>query len=282
MRGILGLLHEWLAIRTRVNEEFRFHLEQSEADWRALALSRPEARRASRRRFGGKQNRRQALCELGGDLAGLVALFHAHQLSASAWVRPLAVVAAAALLLAVSPDFRAVLEGIGGQAQTVMPSIPVMGPAKALWACIGFVMSLLLTARFKTRLTAYWFAYGLVLLGLHALASMFAWGVGMQGWSRVHWRTDGTALLAFIALLFVYVGAAAMHCRSWWRDLHRRCPVCLERLRLPLTDGAADRVLLSPISTEWVCIHGHGVLVENRWSRRFRRQESPWEQLIRA
>jgi hypothetical protein len=41
-------------------------------------------------------------------------------------------------------------------------------------------------------------------------------------------------------------------------------------------------VLLSPLFTESVCIHGHGVLVENRWSRRFRPEESPLERLVRA
>ena len=38
-----------------------------------------------------------------------------------------------------------------------------------------------------------------------------------------------------------------MQCRWWWRDLFRRCPICLEGLRLPLAEGTADRVLLSPI-----------------------------------
>ena len=72
---------------------------------------------------------------------------------------------------------------------------------------------------------------GLILLGLHALASIIGWGVAMQAWRHVHW---------------------------------------------------ADRVLMSPISTESVCIHGHGVLLENRWLHSFRRQDSHWEQLIRG
>lgn len=84
------------------------------------------------------------------------------------------------------------------------------------------------------------------------------------------------------AALFVYTGAVMMQCRWWWRDLFRRCPICLEGLRLPLAEGTADRVLLSPISTESVCIHGHGVLLENCWLRSFRRQDSHWEQLIRG
>jgi len=360
MRRVLDLFREWLQIRTRVWEEHRFHLEQAEADWLALGLSRREACRAARRRFGARQSRREALRELGGNLPGLAHLFNAHQVSASAWLQPIALIAGAALLLVVSPDSRAVLEGIAGQPLTpneraavfisvqapnrsyrgissadfeLMRSIPglagvqryraihvradirpgftvgaiqsrvrgitanaqirvipmfeqaslVIGPAKALWACIGLLMLLLLAARLlKMRWAWHWFLYGLFFLALHSLTSMISWAIAMQAWSRVPWRTDGAAVLAFLGVLFVYVGAVTIQCWCWWRDLHQRCPICLEGLRLPLTEGTADRVLLTPVSTESVCIHGHGVLVENRWSRRFWPQESPLERLVRA
>ncbi len=118
MRRVLDLFREWLQIRTRVWEEHRFHLEQAEADWLALGLSRREACRAARRRFGARQSRREALRELGGNLPGLAHLFNAHQVSASAWLQPIALIAGAALLLVVSPDSRAVLEGIAGQPLT--------------------------------------------------------------------------------------------------------------------------------------------------------------------
>ncbi|MGI8746613.1 MAG: permease prefix domain 1-containing protein [Bryobacteraceae bacterium] len=139
MRRILDLFHEWFDIRTRVKEEFRFHLQQTEADWLAVGVSRREAHRTARRRLGARQTRRKALNELGGDLPGLVNLFHAHQLSASAWIRPLGVVTAAALFLAISPDSHAILQGIDGRTQT-MRSIPEMVIAKVIWACIAFVM----------------------------------------------------------------------------------------------------------------------------------------------
>lgn len=276
------MLREWLAIRKRVDEEFRFHLERTEADLLAFGVSRREARRTARRRLGARQTRHKALSELGGDLAGFMNLFQDHQISASAWIRPLGVAMAIALLLAISPDSRAVLQGVDGRPQMIR-SIPEMVIAKTMWACIAFVMPFVLGARrSEKRLAPLWFAYGLIVLGLHALASIIAWGVVMQAWRHIHWRTDGTALLGLIALLFVYTGAVMTQCRCWWRDLFRRCPICLEGLRLPLAEGTADRVLLSPISTESVCIHGHGVLLENRWLRSFRRQDPHWEQLIRA
>src|SRR5262249_6582241 len=188
---------------------------------------------------------------------------------------PLGLVIVTALLLAIS-------QGIAGLAQTT-PAIPAMGIARTIWAGIAIVMPFVLGARrFERRLAPRWFAYGFILLGLHALASITAWGVAMQTWRHIHWRTDGTPLLGLIALLFVYTGTVAIQCRSWWRALFRRCPICLDGLRLPLAQGTADRVLLSPISTESICIHGHGMLLENRWSRSFRRQDSRWEQLVRA
>ena len=53
-----------------------------------------------------------------------------------------------------------------------------------------------------------------------------------------------------------------MQCRRWWRELKRRCPICLEVLRLPMTEGAADRVLLSPLCIESVTVDQVNVAVE--------------------
>jgi hypothetical protein len=159
----------------------------------------------------------------------------------------------------------------------------IMGPAKAAWGLIALCSVFLLRA-FAARLrrTYRWLLYGVAAGCLHAVASLMAWALGVQVWSEVRWSTDGHAALAFVALLAAYLGATALQWRNWWHDLHRRCPVCLDDLVLPLTEGTADRVLLAPATTESVCAHGHGVLVENRWSRRFRPEESPLEGLIRV
>ena len=360
MLRVIDALHEWWQVRARVREEYQFHIEQAEAEWRTIELSRRQARRAARRLFGTRRNWANALRELGGDLPGLGRLFMAYQVAASPWIQPAALLASIAMLLLISPDPRAVLEGVAGQpftrderatvflsvqapnlsyrgisssdiqlirsipglggieryhvthararvtpgfqlaaiqsqvrAITRNPNIRVVplfeltalatGPARALWSLVGFVLLFLFGARiFKPRRVWRWIAYGLFVLVLHSVGAMMAWALTMQIWNRVPWRSDGAAFLAFVGLLLGYVGAATVQCWCWWRDLHHRCPICLEGLRLPLTEGTTGGMLLNPISIESVCIHGHGVLVENRWSQRFRPQESPLDRLVRA
>jgi hypothetical protein len=88
--------------------------------------------------------------------------------------------------------------------------------------------------------------------------------------------------VVFSLVFLAYLLISAMQCRWWWSDLNQRCSVCLDRLVLPLTEGTADRVLLESAITESVCAQGHGVLVESRWSRRFRPQDSPLRGLVRV
>jgi hypothetical protein len=235
-------------------------------------MTRRTAKRAAQDRFGTRRNSRIALRELGGDLMGLAHLLNAHRVQASVWFQPAALLAAMAVILLVSPSPRAILEGIGRDRSAI-----VMGPAKSAWLVLGFC------AAFQLRRFRRWpLCYGVLSGSLHALVSLMAWALALQLWSRIHWSTDGRALLAFLALLSAYLNMAVIQCRFWWRDLERRCPICLDGLLLPLTEGTADRVLLSSATTESVCAHGHGVLVENRWSRRFRPEESSLEKLVRA
>jgi PAS domain-containing protein len=154
---------------------------------------------------------------------------------------------------------------------------PVTAVSAFLACCAVFFLRVSLVQFGKVR---RWLIYGFVVAGLHALASMTAWALAIQAWGRVPWSTDGRAVLGFLGLMAAYLGIVAIQWRYWWRDLHRRCPACLDGLLLPLTDGTRDRVLLNSATTESVCPHGHGVLVENRWSRRFRPQESPLQGLI--
>jgi hypothetical protein len=151
--------------------------------------------------------------------------------------------------------------------------IPV-GPAKAVWCLVALYAIYFLCAS-GTQLRVRWLLYGFAVMSLHALASLAAWALAMRS-------SEGTGALGFSVLVGVFVGIAAIQCRYAWGDLRRRCPVCLDCLVLPLTEGAADSVLFNPVVTESLCAHGHGVLVESRWSRAFRAQESPLEGLIGA
>lgn len=44
------------------------------------------------------------------------------------------------------------------------------------------------------------------------------------------------------------------------RDHLQRCPVCLERLRMPASLGSWSSVMVDPPATEYVCPNGHGTL----------------------
>lgn len=157
----------------------------------------------------------------------------------------------------------------------------VMGPAKAVWGSIALCSLVFLRtflAKFKS--VQRWLSYGLAVACLHSLASLMTWALANQLWSRMTWSTDGRALIGFLALSAGYLAIVTFQCRYWWHDLRRRCPFCLDRLLLPLTEGTADCFLLNSATTESVCAYGHGVLVETRWSCRFRPQRSPLQGLV--
>ena len=157
----------------------------------------------------------------------------------------------------------------------------LMGPAKAAWGFIA-LCSLVFLRTFTAKLKSVhrWLSYGLAVACLHSLASLMTWAVANQLWMRMTWSTDDRALIGFLVLSAVYMGVVALQCRYWWHDLRRRCPFCLDRLLLALTEGAADCFLLNTATTESVCAHGHGVLVETRWSCQFRPQRSPLQGFI--
>jgi hypothetical protein len=142
-----------------------------------------------------------------------------------------------------------------------------LSPAWTAWVIIALYGVFFLLTHIRRTLSGRWLFYGSALFCLHALASLTAWAFAMQLWNRIKWPDAAT--LAFPMLILASWGAAALQCRYCWTDLRRRCPFCLNRLILPLTDGTADRVLLDPAVTESVCAHGHGALVESRWIRRF-------------
>lgn len=272
MRRATEALQEWLQLRARVREERLFHRDRSIADFRSEGMTLSAAKRAAKERLGSRRHLRASLQELGCDLTGLARLLRVYRVQASVWFQPAVLLAAMAVILIISPSPHAILEGIGRYRSAI-----VTGPAKSAWLVLGFC------AAFQMRRLRPWpLCYGVLSISLHALASTMAWALALQLWSQVLWSTDGRALLAFLGLLLAYLNMAVLQYRYWWRDLQRRCPVCLDGLLLPLTEGTADRVLLSSATTESVCAHGHGVLVENRWSKRFRPEESSLGKLLRA
>jgi hypothetical protein len=354
MNRAIDALREWMQLRARLRDEHAFHLDRATADFRALGLSSRTAKCVAARRFGSRHNLKLGLRELGADWPGLIRLFSAHRVHASAWFQPTVLVMAILLVLLVSPAPLAVIEGAAGQPLAVadrgavfisdqarnlsyvgiksadfesiraldslteleryqsiharaharkgikiaaiesqirdktgnprLRAIPlferasiIMGPAKAVWGFIGFC-SLFFFATSKGSYRSL--GYGVAVGCLHSLASLLMWAVAIQRWSRIAWSTDGRALLGFLALSALYLGVVALQSQVWWHDLHRRCPFCLEPLLLPLTEGSADCFLMNSATTESICAHGHGVLVETRWSSQFRPQRSPLQGLV--
>lgn len=115
MRRLLSAFREWLELRRRVGGERRFHLDQAEADFRALGLSRREAKRAAQVRFGSGHNRRAALQQIGAGAGGLIHLFCAYRVGASAWLQSALLLAATGFILLLSPSPHALIENVIGR-----------------------------------------------------------------------------------------------------------------------------------------------------------------------
>ncbi|HVW09688.1 MAG TPA: hypothetical protein VHC90_13960 [Bryobacteraceae bacterium] len=144
-------------------------------------------------------------------------------------------------------------------------------PAQSVWlviACYGAFLLLCSAPPFLWR----WLLYGIGTAALHAAASL-----ALAAFTPQIFVIACTPVLAI--LVIVWLGLAALQCRYWWIGLRSRCPLCLKPMVLPLTEGVEGSMILHPAVTESICAHGHGVLVESRWSRRFRREESPLESL---
>jgi hypothetical protein len=349
----LSALREWLQLRARLHGEHQFHLENAAAEFRSQGMSPGAADRTARVRFGNRRYLKIALRELGGDLPGLAYLLRVHRVFDSAWLQPALLLAAAALLLFLSPAPRSLVEsliatplaavdrdavflcGDGRSVNTraisekdyevlgtltslrqveryqvlyaraqVAPGATlaaiqsearlktgsrlwasslfaqtriVTGPAEVVWVLISFFIVFSLRRHVPARSAGRWLAYAFVVGILHAMASLMVWGVGVQIWT-----SSFVSGLVFGLLFLGYLLLTAVQCRYWWSDLNQRCPICFDRVLLPLTEGTTDRILLDSAITESVCAHGHGVLVESRWSHRFRPEESPLRGLVRA
>jgi hypothetical protein len=354
MPRLLSAVHEWLELRARMREERQFHLDRAAADLRALGLTRREAKRRARTRFGSRRNSQRGLRELGGDWQGLAHLFRAHRVATSLWFQPALLLSVIAVILAVSPSRREMMEGMLGHrfdaedhravslavygagpaspgitqteldalqtmrtatsvessgpheamgqpmpgvtlaaitsearirtgdrgfyAAWVFPQPRVMtSPAKVIWLLIALYGAFFLYRRTGGRVKPQWLLYAISVGCLHALASIFGWALTIQLWNcaALQAQMPTAAGLAFSLLAITYLLVAAVQCGYWWRDLRHRCPVCLDCLLLSWTQGETHRVLLSAAVTESVCAHGHGVMVESRWSRDFRHEDSP-------
>jgi hypothetical protein len=144
---------------------------------------------------------------------------------------------------------------------------------------IGSVMAV----REPVRLGRGWRYWGfltsktLLVVAIPALA----W-IEMEG--ALHPRGElAVALAAIVPTLLFLAGGA---CALWWSfaDQRARCPVCLQRLALPVRLGSWSSVL-DPVKTEFLCESGHGSLcipeTESGLGDRWTTLDSSWGDLFR-
>jgi hypothetical protein len=139
-------------------------------------------------------------------------------------------------------------------------SVPSSPWGYALWVLFGVVIGGVVVSRGGPLPTGRGWRYRSFL----ALKSILAVAIPALLWVEaaavLGARTEGSVRLltgAVPALAFLPVCA----CAIWWSfaDQRRRCPVCLQRLGMPVRMGSWASVL-DPATTELVCDSGHGSL----------------------
>jgi len=227
--------------------------------------------------------RRWAMHAGGADAQSLLALLPIRRTLRSAWLAPSTLVIAAAFALALNPLRRQVLVSayhllpFSGSVHvarliplTPRGTVPVRFAAVTLWIFLlaGF-------ARLAPRLSSGGWRIGLYGAGLlceMAAAGSIAWGTSLQLLLGHSWGAVGIQGFALLLFLMAYAWAAWWALRVWWRDLERRCPVCLRLPGLPDVRGKAHSLLIEPLEVESICFYGHGLAVESRWRSRFQPQ----------
>ena len=268
----------WRARRRRFAEEWAFHRDMAISEFESLGMSHREARRLARRRLGARFNyRRAALRELQSDCRTLLQLLPLHRMKKSPLLLPTVIAVTIGLMLAFNPLRLQVIQSMQG----LVPFVPHRGferlipltprgvvptgfAAVTLWSFWLIAMARLAAA---PRLRAHfrvWAFGGAILVLLMAFGGVF-WATALQVLLVNRWAHEGAQGSAIIAFLFGYVGWAFAALRFWYHDLESRCPVCLRRFGMPEVRGSVNDVLIAPLETETICLHGHGLNVESIW-----------------
>lgn len=274
----------WWNRRRRFAEEWTFHLSMARSELEALGMSPTEARQLARRRLGSRMiHRRAAMREMGADVKGLLELLPMRRIQRSAYLAPFLLVAVIGSALVFNPARGQVIESMyrllpfadAVIVERMIPlaptsSVPVGFSAITLWILllVGWARIVIeFVVRRDWRICIY---AGVVLCGIAAVGSL-CWATGMQILLRWRWGSDLIQGVALGLFQLGYWWSPYGAWRLWWRDVARRCPVCLRLPGMPDVRGKASDVLLEPREVESICLHGHGLVVESRWSSRFER-----------
>lgn len=189
------------------------------------------------------------------------------------WVRgPACVVVATAatlLLLAIVTHGFAVTRSLIEIARDLRYASPQMaGAREGALVAYGFPIlfalatGIVLVAIGRLPLRTYGWRYWSFLLFKAASVMLILPLLWIEGGSALRAHISNLPLRVFggglgLAVIFV----AAFGCALLWAfaDQRRRCPVCLERLAMPVTIGSWGSVF-DPVATELLCNEGHGSL----------------------
>jgi len=205
-----------------------------------------------------------------------------RQLSRNAWSVMVLLSIVPLLTLALNPLRAVALQCLaailvpGVQVTSTVRLIPSTPPGVVPIELARFVLSLLtlcgiarigfgLLAGVSLRLCLY---AATVLLAL-ALNTAIAWITVLEALTAKRWGHDGLQGMALLLCGFAFTSLLYHAARWWWVDVERRCPVCLRLPGMPEHHGRATDVLIDPLETESICFYGHGLIREDRWSRRF-------------
>jgi len=280
---VFRFLWEWHLRRLRFSEEWRFHRDLLKAELKASGLSDEDVQTAINRRLGRRSRwRRQALEEIRGDWRGLIDQAAWRRFCATAWIAPACLLLSLAVLFVSNPLWQQLLGSLAGEEQSYVPlgklQIIPTDFARFIWGgIVVFQIGWLIKSRKTWRLSSYAFLLSFLL----AAFGMCFWVTACQLWIAIRWPTDMLQGICMLVFLFAYLRASLLTASWWRRDVGSRCPICLQTTNMPIRRGLSYDVLLNPAEIESVCPRGHGVLIENPWTRTFKSSPEFWEDLSR-
>jgi hypothetical protein len=140
-------------------------------------------------------------------------------------------------------------------------SVPSSPWGYALWILFGMVVGGVLVSRGGSLPSGRGWRYRSFLALKSVLAVVIPALLWMEAAAALRQRMEGGVGLLLAGVLPALAFLVACACAIWWSfaDQRRRCPVCLQRLGMPVTMGSWSSVL-DPAVTELVCDFGHGSL----------------------
>lgn len=156
-----------------------------------------------------------------------------------------------------------------------------------IWTLFSLISGLVMVAREHRRPTGHGWRYWPFLGAKTTFAIAIPLLVWMEFGAVIRTFQPALGLAGVIAGIMAALAFLVTCVRGlvWsFADQRRRCPVCLQRLTMPITVGSPASVF-DPVLTELVCPNGHGALAlpENETDRpdRWIALDSSWDELFK-